>query len=51
MQQVLEFLKDKYVMINSLMSSSERKAFHGDVSKLLVVGVEKWISDETEEES
>lgn len=42
-RQVLEFLKDNYGMINSLMCNEEKRIFHGDVSKILVKEVEKQI--------
>ena len=42
-KQVLKFLQDNAIMINSLMSPDERKTFKGDVVALLEDEIKKQI--------
>ena len=45
-KQMLQFLKNNHVMINSLMCEAERKTFDGDVAIILEREIEKQMKEE-----
>jgi hypothetical protein len=46
-RQVLQFLEDNYIMINSLMSDEEKRTFQGDVVGIIVDEIKHQIKEES----
>lgn len=44
-KQVLDFLNSNYGMINSLMCGEERRAFNGDIVKIILNDINKQIKE------
>lgn len=43
-KEVLKFLEDNSVIINSLMSDNERSIFHGDIVSIIIKEIKKQIA-------
>ena len=48
-KQVLQFLEDNHCMINSLMSSDERKSFNEDIVSIIEDDIKKQIEKEKQD--